>query len=242
MTQYTIISIDDSRARLRDAIHDAMEQSGVRRSVIRTFVDGRNPDILQAHVDNAGYKITGQNFHNGELGIWFSQLHVLDCIAQSSEPHIVFEDDAVVHVPIFREILPHVMEELPEDWDFFAWAIPADQKVDYYYNRLCHADGGWTILSHIRHKHDESPHYIGKDFVVKAYQGYQAVAIMYSPKGAQKIIDLVRETGIDTPYDCMLFRDSLRGVLNGYTLDPDVYPVVTFEELGTIARNSGMFN
>ena len=239
---YTVITVDDSRKRLKDAIHEAMADAGVRRSPIAAFVDGRDPEILQACIDHWGFKITGQNFHNGELGIWYSQLHVLECTALAGEPNIVFEDDAVVGQPIFKEIFPLVMKELPDDWDFFAWTVPEDQKVDYYYNRLFHADGGWSILSHVRHKHHESPHYIGKELVVKAYQGYQAVAIMYSPNGAAKILQHVSETGIDTPYDCMLFRDSMRGVLNGYTLDPYVYPVITYEELGTIARNSGMYN
>jgi hypothetical protein len=56
------------------------------------------------------------------------------------------------------------------------------------------------------------------------------------------MLNLIKQDGLDTPLDLFLFRENHKGTLNGYTLLPDVYPVVTFEEKGTIARNSGMYN
>lgn len=242
MTYYTIISVDDSRKEVRDALENTMNDWDFKFFDTGVAVDGRDPEQLkEAMRSSPWYEITGKNFHNGEIGIWFSQINALEAIAFTGETTTVFEDDAVVH-PIFKEIYPLVIGELPDDWDFFAWAIPHDQKVDYYYNRAFDELGNWHIVSYLRHPYTGSPHYIGADLVCKAYQGYQAVAVMYSQRGARRIQQLARRQGIDTPYDLFLFREHHKGNLNGYTLLPDVYPAVTYEELGTIARESGMYN
>lgn len=209
-------------------------------------VDGRIPGQIDVHLKDHKLAVTGQPFHNGELGIWLSNIRtwkefmIYGC--ESDNDLIVFEDDAVVQ-PAFKSIFPLVKEELPEDYDFFAWAIPHDQKVDYFYNRHFTPGGGWIIASHLRHPYDKSPHYIpGNELVCKTYQGYQAVCIMYSRAGIQKILNLLKQDGIHSPIDLFLFTEVFKGNLNGYTLLPDVYPMVTFEEKGTIARNSGMYN
>ena len=242
MTQYTILSVDNSRADLRANIEAAMEEMGFDQ-FYSMQVDGRIPEHLDAamrYYDT--FKVTGPNFHNGELGIWYATLAALDHIYTNDINGIVFEDDAVV-LPPFKDIYPLVMGELPQDWDFFAWAIPDNQRYDYYYNRVFNGTGGWTLATNTWHAYRGSPHYIpGKELVCTAYQGYQAVCIMYSPGGADKIMKLAEEKGIYTPFDLFIFQESQMGNLNGYTLLPDVYPVVTFEERGTIARASGMYN
>lgn len=244
MSAYAIISVDDTRKDLREASARELQKAGLTPLTIHddTFVDGRVPGAIEDEIRKNHWRVTGNNFHNGELGIWFSQMNTLyDSLYEYNEFTLILEDDAVVQ-PIFQSIFPVVLGELPIDMDFFAWAIPADQKVDYYYNRVFDENGNWHIASHVRHRYSASPHYIGSELVCKAYQGYQAVAVMYSKYGVQKIINLVNENGIDTPYDLFLFREHYKGNLNGYTLLPDVYPVITYEERGTIARASGMYN
>ena len=242
--KYAIISIDDSRATLREAAASKLEDSGFEPLPVPTgiYVDGRVPGAIQREIDECGWEITGSNFHNGELGIWFSNLNTFERSFYTRQEYLlVLEDDAVV-MPVFEKIAPLVLDELPVDCDFFAWAIPNDQKVDYYYNRVFNSAGGWEIVSHQRHRYTGSPHYIGANFVCKAYQGYHAVAMMYTKEGMRKILDLVRQQGIRTAFDLFLFEEHHKGNLNGYTLLPDVYPAIVHQETGTIARNSGMFN
>lgn len=243
MNRYSILSVDDSRAVLSKKIDEIMTLAEFVKHHARC-VDGRISGEVDKYLEENDLRVTGGPFHNGELGIWLSVINTFyDFLIQTTDSSLlVFEDDAVVEAP-FLPAYPLVMEELPNDWDFFAWAIPADQKVDYYYNRVFTTSGDWTIFNHIRHTYTGSPHYIpGKQLVCKTYQGYQAVAIQYSRKGIIKILNLVKEFGLHSPIDLFLFTEAFKGTLNGYSLLPDVYPMVTFTELGTIARNSGMYN
>jgi GR25 family glycosyltransferase involved in LPS biosynthesis len=243
MTQYVILTVDDSRLELKQDIIRAMEETNIERTFARC-VDGRIPGQIDFFLKENGLRVTGQPFHNGELGIWLSVVNTFyDFLIHSKDDALlIFEDDAVVEKP-FAQAFPHVMQELPDDWDFFAWAIPADQKADYYYNRVFTTAGDWMIFNHIRHTYTGSPHYIpGKQLVCKTYQGYQAVAIQYSRRGMNKILSLIGEQGLHSPIDLFLFTEAFKGNLNAYTLLPDVYPMVTFVEKGTIARNSGMYN
>ena len=246
MTAYSILTVDDSRKALKDQIRVEMADAGIEEFPAKFFVDGRIPGAIDVQLADHRLEVTGQPFHNGELGIWFSALNTMKNFifwgCEKDNELIIFEDDAIVSMA-FKSIFPLVMAEMPDDMDFFAWAIPADQKVDYYYNRHFTPDGGWIIASHIRHSYEQSPHHIpGKELVCKTYQGYQAVCIMYSRNGILKIIELLQRDGIHSPIDLFLFTEAFKGNLNGYTLLPDVYPMVTFEEKGTIARNSGMYN
>ena len=248
MIEYLIVSVDDSRKALKEKAMERLAEAGVPQMDIgrhHPFVDGRQRGALEDEIEywgKWGLEITGKNFHNGELGIWFSQLNSLDLWEWNPAKHlIVLEDDASICTN-FKSIKPYVLEQLPEDYDFFAWAVPANQRVDYYYDRVFDEQGNWHLTGRPYHKYGASPHNIGKSLVCKAYQGYHAVAVMYSHTGGEKILTLVKEQGLDTPYDLFLFREHFKGNLNGYTFLPDVNDVITHQETGTIARNSGMFN
>lgn len=242
--KYTVLSVDDSRKELRDAIHEEMQALGIERLDGVSCVDGRKPGAIDKWLLENPIRVTGERFHNGELGIWASVYNAWDrfIVSTKAKKLIVFEDDAVVK-DAFGKMLPFVEKELQgTDWDFFAWAVPHDQKVDYYYNRAIYPNGTWSVVSPMRHKYEQSPHYVGKTLICKAYQGYHAVCIMYSRRGVFKLMDMLMQDGITEPLDLFLFRHSLAGNLNGYTLLPDVTTAVTFKEKGTIARNSGMYN
>lgn len=237
---YTIITVDDSRADLKRALRERMRGYLPEISDI-DFVDARKIDV-DAELQRRGLAVNGK-FHIGEIGVWLSQINAWEYIANQDEYDavIVFEDDAVV-CPEFELIFQFVWAELPKSFDFMALAVPADQLVDYYYDRTFTEHGRWELNSNMRKHLHYSDHYIGSRFVAKAYQGYSCVATMYSKAGAQKLLDLVKEHGLNAPVDCFIFNMHHTGPLNGYAMMPTVKNVVTFEEKGTIARATGMYN
>lgn len=239
-TVYSIISIDDSRANTRYEIKQTIKWIDELKNV--EFVDGRIHGKIIKYIHQNGIKITGKNFHYGELGIWFSNINVWKAFLETDADEIVvFEDDALIH-PAFEARLHATMQDVPEGWDFVSLHIPENQHGDYYYDREFMADGSWTMRSSILRQKHTSQHYIKSRYVATAYQGYGAVTMMYSRAGVEKILNLIDKVGIYTPIDLFLFREHFKGNLNGYALMPDAPKLIDYDEPGTIARATGMYN
>lgn len=241
---FIIVSLDDTRKVLKYAARSALRRVGFEEIDGIEFVDGRRLDELDRHVEASRFRITGRAFHRGEVGLWLSTINCLDFIASSDDYDYVMvcEDDMVI-TDQFEEALPEVMSEIPDDVDFFSWAIPSNQKADYYYKRKFNSTGGWSLTSETRHGYTESPHYIdGNKYVCKAYQGYRTVSTMYTKSGANKILRILSRKGIHAPVDLMIFQEHHMGNLNGYTLLPNINTLITHKETGTIARSTGMYN
>ena len=236
---YIIITVDDSRKELKDALR---EKLSIPEITDVEFIDGRVPGANVEYIKKNNLIVHGGGFHNGDLGVWFSQMNCWKKIAETDyDGVIVLEDDAFVNQPSFDNAMPLVMKYLPDDYDFLALSVPADQKQDYFYDRVFDQWGNWKLASHMNRKIMTSQHYIGNPYVSTAYQGYSCVATMYSPKGARKLLDLVSTLGIYTPVDCFIFLEHFKKNLNGYAMAPNYDFIFGFTELGSIARNSGMF-
>lgn len=230
---YTIVSIDDSRAGTRQAIRSRMaflpEATGIE------FVDGRNAAKLDERL--RGYQ-AGAHLHDGELGVWFSQINCWRYLARSDlDALLVVEDDAEIDAGI-EFAMDRFMERLPAGWDFLALHVPQDQKQDYFYDRSFRADGTWHLVSERRHTLESSPHHFVDPILATAYQGYSSVAILYSRAGAEKLLTLVG-SAIRDPVDCFVFRQHHRGCLRGYAPKPYLRDLVVHREHGTIARAIG---
>lgn len=217
--------------------YDVPEVTGVK------FINGRVHD-LDAEMESMGVRLGngGAGMHKGEIGLWLSTINSLRAIADSEyENVIVFEDDAVVRQS-FPARVQQVFAELPDDYDFFSWHVPKNQRQDYYYDRWFDDNGAWTMNLGPPLKDEESPHYIpGNEYVCTAYQGYGGIALMYSKKGAGRVLELVDQTGILGPTDCVLFTKSHTGYLGGYTFRPHILDVITYKETGTTVRSTGMY-
>lgn len=238
---YMVMSVDDSRQSTKATLHRQMREYDNLSDKV-DFVDGREHGVIEEYISKNNIKVGDGNFHWGELGVWFSSINAWKAIVASEcDAVIVFEDDAAV-LPLFHPMLDKIKEELPDDFDFMSLFVPPDQTYDYYYRRRFFPGGGWELTSNTHYALKESPNYIGSKYVSKAYQGYSNVAIMYSKQGAQKILDMVDEFGVNAPVDCFIFAEHLMGHLNGYSLMPVAKQIVTFVEHGTIARATGMFN
>lgn len=236
---YAVISIDDSRSATRWETKQTMrfpELTGVE------FVDGRIHGKIVKYIQQNDILVTGQNFHFGELGIWFSNLNVWKAFLDTdADAIIVFEDDALI-TPDFHGRLSRVLTDLPEDFDFISLHVPENQHGDYYYDREFMEDGSWRMRSSVLRQKYTSQHYMGSRYVATAYQGYGAVTIMYSRAGVLKILDLIEKYGIYTPLDLFLFLENFKRNLAGFTLMPDAPKLLDYEEYGTIARATGMYN
>jgi GR25 family glycosyltransferase involved in LPS biosynthesis len=237
---YSILSVDESRVSLKNEIHSQLQKYPF---VEVDCVDGRVEGTIEEWLSNnpeIEIKDTSA-FHLGELGVWFSQINSWKVAADSElDAIMVLEDDAVI-LPEFHEFFPLFVDNLPADFDFAAVAVPPDQGIDYLYDRIFDAHGGWSLISEMRLQKETSPHYIGNDYTATAYQGYSCVATLYSKAGAARLLDLVKRLGIYTPVDCFLFMEHFKGNLSGFAPLPTIPQMITFTELGTIARSTGMY-
>lgn len=241
---FIIITIGrDKRKTLAEMARVRLSNVGLEEVTGVRFVDGTIHD-LDEELKRSGVRLSagGAGMHKGEVGLWLSTVNSLRAIADGEHDHVILlEDDAVVKASFYR-VLPQVMKELPADYDFFAWAVPQNQRIDYSYDRWFDEDGSWTMNVGPPITKKESPHYLaGTKYVCKAYQGYRAVAIMYSKKGARKFLDLIEELGISSPTDIMLFTKHHTGYLDGYTFFPEVRDVIDHKETGTTVRSTGMY-
>jgi GR25 family glycosyltransferase involved in LPS biosynthesis len=236
---YTIISVDDSRKLTKDEIRATVDLPEITDI---DFVDGRDSVQFDRFLREYGTLIRGKNFFYGELGVWGSNLNAWKYLVESDlDALLVFEDDALPWVD-FSKRFPEYIADLPRGFDFFSLHPPENQLADYYYQRSFNLDGGWNLTSPVHHKLNTSPHYTGSKYIASAYQGYGNVAMLYSKTGAQEILKLVERNGIYTPVDCFLYLEHHKGNLDGYTLMPNVLGLVDYDEPGSIARSTGMFN
>ena len=241
---YIVITIDTPRReRLRTVTHRRLRDAGIEEVSGVRFVNGK-VDNLDAEMQAMGVRLGngGAGMHKGEVGLWLSTINSLRAIVDGKHEHvIVLEDDAVVSKS-FKTVLPVVLRELPEDYDFFAWAVPENQRVDYYYDRWFDENGAWTMNLGPPITREGSPHYLpDRHYVCRAYQGYRAVAIMYSKKGARKILELINELGIYEHTDLMIFTKHHTGYLDGYTFFPEARSIIDHKETGTTVRSTGMY-
>lgn len=131
----------------------------------------------------------------GEYGIWVSTINVWTYIVENKiDKLLVLEDDIKINSD-FMEKINLYTKDLPEDFDFLSL---------YYF------DG---------HNWEEKDSDIGSEYIQKSNTQYSgAQAIIYSRLGAKKLLKLVKLKGIEYTPDCFIFRQSLEGIVNGYSI------------------------
>lgn len=175
----------------------------------------------------------------GELGVWLSQYRCWQWCANNNEDLIVFEDDAVP-TPHFKEIYDEFYPQVPDDYDFIAWFVPDNQQQDYSYRIQYDTEG---VPLPVIHSGDDGYEYdYGAKDMARVYQGYSCVCVQYSPKGAQKFIDIVKTRGIYTPVDCFLYLAAHRGAVDGYAPKPyGPRPVIVDWNAPTEVHGTGFY-
>lgn len=218
--KFNIISINDERKAYKDQIrkHAGMEEVRIP-SVNAHKVD------LPSELKLRGLENRPWSPKIGELGVWLSNF---DCWqwAADNEELVVFEDDAIIDNS-FSGQLTVLQEDLPDDWDYVALWVPENQEVDYTYNVTFDEKGDPVHQGPALPYKDSLFRYTRR--VAHVYQGYGMVSLMYSPRGAAKLIDLVRSTGIYTPVDCFVYQQAHMGNLKGFAPSPLYANVVKYD-------------
>lgn len=131
----------------------------------------------------------------GELGIWVSTVNVLEYIVNNKiDKMLVLEDDITLQKD-FMNKLKECLGDLPDSFDFLSLYYFAGQNE-------------------IKKDLD-----VGSDKIQKSntqYSGGQAT--VYSYYGAKKLLKLIHRKGIEYTTDCFIFRQSLEGFINGYSI------------------------
>lgn len=217
------MSIDDSRRTYKDELRSHIKEIPELVNKI-TFYDCRNDDEYHTALkrfDRFEWKWK-KSHRRGHFGVWASTLSAWEYIASCPYDGVVlFEDDATVHKD-FDFLMRKYMKELLRDWDFFSLHTPHNQSGDFRFQYNYKPDGSYA--GGHRHFPAGAPNFLyGSEYLCKSYQGYGACAIMYSPKGAQRLLDFFEKNGIKMSADCHIFQASKATYphpINGYSIIP----------------------
>lgn len=157
----------------------------------------------------------------GQVAIWLSVLNALEYAANNNVYVLTLEDDAEINDSFIREFRRRV-ECLPEDFDFYSLFIARDHTDWFYYQKLLETHGALVDPKFIR----DDNFYKYNDVIVRTYQRYGGVSMLYSPDGARKILRLLALLWINDQYDDLLYKLSTFGILNGYTSNPELPDLV----------------
>lgn len=137
-------------------------------------------------------------FKWGELGIWASNLLAFRNFLKSDfEYTLLIEDDILVeNKERFLRLLIQYMKQLPDDWEMFSFYCPENQFKKYKPK-----------------KQNE-----GKA-IVPAYQDWSMLCYVVNRKCAKKVLDDIKQNGIDLPIDHYFYRNHKKFKI--YTLTPE---------------------
>lgn len=230
--KYTIITLNDDRAFYKDMIRERVKYD----EIFLPAVDGKSVDLTE-EVRKRSLSVRGwDNAKQGELGVWLSNYDRWVVASGMEEPLIVFEDDAMPS-PAFNMYMDDILEDLPSDYDFISLWIPDNQKNDYLYDIDFDHEGKHVWTNRPWRTNETSKYRLNdSNRVALAFQGYGMVSLMYSPKGAAKLLRLVHETGVTGPVDCWIFQQTHIGAVEGYSCHPHFAHVVRYDNWGGVSH------
>jgi len=139
---------------------------------------------------------------SGVIGVWASNWVSYKALLESdANAAILLEDDTVLKENFFQ-LLPSIIENVPQDWDVVSFCIPNTDCFEY------------SLLKH----------WIDNPIITKMYQKSWAGGYIINRSGADKIVSWVNNHGIDMPIDWLLFTDL--GIINVYNISPYIEKVV----------------
>ncbi len=214
ISEYTIISINESRAQKKQAIRSSL-------SINEVFIDCVNGSdsiaLRKAKEKWSNVEFPGP-FKAGEFGIFFSLLNAWEYAAENNGL-LVFEDDAIL-IHDFEPLLHQYLEGLPADADFVAIWTPNNQQGDYYRVSSFNSVGEPQYEGPPREFHN-SIFYFGHEHLSKVWNGYGGVCLYFTKQGGQKLIEYAEKMGMFTPADCFMYIAAHSGYVNGYGLNPN---------------------
>lgn len=160
----------------------------------------------------------------GEYGIWVSTVNVWKYIVLNKiDRFLMIEDDIMLKDDFVNKLNKH-LGEVPDEFDFLSL---------YYFNEQNEESEDTKIESSL---------------IQKSHKQYSAgQATIYSYTGAKKLLKLVHRKGIEYTTDCFIFRQSLEGLVNGYSIKGpnDTFLKHTYKEVKSLidpenTRNTDM--
>jgi hypothetical protein len=219
INEYCIISVDDTRHENKEYIRTCM---GANEASIQ-YVDGRIPSELSKAFIKWNSIETPGPYKAGEFGIFYSVLNCLEYGANNNGI-VYFEDDAVP-VPNIHSRLNDILNYLPSNTDMFALWSPKNQQHDY--KNVC------------GYNNDGEPQYgtgrgnsifdIGHSEICYLWQGYGNVAMAFTRRGSERMLDYIEKRGFFSPIDCLICIAVHSGYLKGYSLMPKAAPLVNYD-------------
>jgi GR25 family glycosyltransferase involved in LPS biosynthesis len=236
--EYTVISISDDRSHYKAAIEQRVGK--IKRASHIDFVNGKTANIgaLQRK-----FKVDDiwPQAKIGEVGVWFSFLNICEYAWKNKKTVLAFEDDAIITANNFQQDLEFILSQVPITADAFSVLAPENQQVTAYIEWMDRSIG--IGITHA----DIAPAFKvpNATHICRAYQGYSFVSMIYTPKGAKKILQRVQQTGMYTPADCWLFEQHEQGHLDVYTPVPAAANLVNIDwdrQAPTTVHNSGLLS
>lgn len=214
---YAILSIDDSRREKKEAIRNVLSEW---TEIQVPACDGK----VKSNLDSAFIEHSPFSYSplwlpkQGEAGVWMSQLNAWKVASSLDRPLLVFEDDAML-CDNFVEEFHKYTDELPEEFDLFATFFPANQYGDFHWS-YNFDENGFPTGNQIWFSEGAPEIVIDSELISRAYQGYGCVALMFTPRGADRLYHRAQETGMFTPVDCFIFQQYRAGFIDAYSPRP----------------------
>ena len=133
----------------------------------------------------------------GEYGVLVSFLNLLEYVINDDTDSILLVEDDVVLSDNFVDFFLLCLNDLPKNYDFLSLAYPKEQN-------------------HISESTE-----MGSSYIHKADNQYAGnMVTLFSKSGAEKILKIVKRVGMEYNSDCLIYRYSRTGALNGFSIKP----------------------
>lgn len=201
--EYHIIYINDERKWNRDNIDAYL--NGKRHPIqsVNAKIDGVKEKFIE---DNKDFNLAWEGFKPGEFGNFASHYLAWKYVVENNmDKLLIFEDDAKLSEE-FIDKYNLFLDYCPKDYDVFSIFVHENQFPRFNSNDIIN------------------------DIIAKGYQDWSTLCYIISNAGAKKLLNYVKQTGMDYPTDWFIFRHGAKGIFNVYTFRPEIAGGVEIDE------------
>lgn len=238
--KYTIISIDDSRAKHKEAVR--LDMAGSTEIEI-DCLDARPLDLdLGAHLHDIGLKMAPfwmhQQWKRGDIGGFVGHYNAWRKCVDLDEPLVVFEDDAIIppRDATIPDWIERATDEVP-DWEFLS--LCSNSYGQMFYNQRVVFDS----YGYHRFHHDLQPgqpnQFDASKLFARVYQPWTLTAAVYTPSAARYLIEYIQRTGIYMNADALVMHQARLQRFRAYAPKPEfINKVALFNEGHSIIQSA----
>jgi GR25 family glycosyltransferase involved in LPS biosynthesis len=182
---------------LRSYLINKIDELDTPTNIISNDSDVKNfiSDNLDFNLYLNGYNLDNiQGWRYGEIGILSSNFYAWKNFINSDYDLLILMEDDIRYDDEFYEKLNLCINDLPDDWDIFSFYVPESE-----YNKFHLSMAVSPVLS-------------------RSYQDWSMLCYVINKKGAQKLIDSVKNP-VFLPLDWHIYRQT--HLFNVYSVRPD---------------------